>query len=63
MPISMKVQITKASSPVFWYNNQIDQVFEVVDKSDHYMMKEDAEDPKTYERRLIAKEDCKIIEH
>lgn len=58
----MKVQITKASSRQYWYNNHIDQVFEVVDKGDNYMLKEDAENEKAYERRLIGKEDCKIVE-
>jgi hypothetical protein len=58
----MKVQITKAASQIYWYNDYIDQIFEVVDKEDNYMLKEDADNLKAYERRLIAKDDCKIIE-
>ena len=52
----MKAQIARAISPQCWYNKRIDDIFDVIDKMENYIVKEDAETPGAFKQRLRAKE-------
>jgi hypothetical protein len=53
----MKVRITKAEEPTFWYSSHIGKVFEVVTISNRYMLKDD----KGPEIRCIEINDCENV--